>query len=59
MQSYAIFFVGAGAIGLPAILLCLWLAAVQGQGAKPPDGWRCSRGREADREGRPQARPGR
>jgi len=29
MQSYAIFFVGAGAIGLPAILLCLWLAAVQ------------------------------
>ncbi len=29
MESYAIFFVGAGAIGLPAILLCLWLAAVQ------------------------------
>ena len=29
MQSYAIFFVGAGAIGLPAILLCFWLAAVQ------------------------------
>lgn len=25
MQSYAIFFVGAGAVGLPAILLCLWL----------------------------------
>ena len=29
MQSYALFFVGAGAIGLPAILLCLWLAALQ------------------------------
>jgi PAT family beta-lactamase induction signal transducer AmpG len=29
MESYAIFFVGAGAIGLPAVLLCLWLAAVQ------------------------------
>jgi len=29
MQSYSLFFVGAGAIGLPAILLCLWLAAVQ------------------------------
>src|SRR5215210_1169121 len=29
MESYALFFVGAGAIGLPAILLCLWLAAVQ------------------------------
>ena len=31
MESYAIFFVGAGAIGLPAILLCLWLAAIQRQ----------------------------
>jgi MFS transporter, PAT family, beta-lactamase induction signal transducer AmpG len=29
MESYAIFFVGAGAIGLPAILLCFWLAALQ------------------------------
>lgn len=29
MESYAFFFVGAGAIGLPAILLCLWLAAIQ------------------------------
>jgi MFS transporter, PAT family, beta-lactamase induction signal transducer AmpG len=29
MESYALFFVGAGAIGLPAILLCLVLAAVQ------------------------------
>jgi len=29
MESYSIFFVGAGAIGLPAILLCLVLAAVQ------------------------------
>ena len=34
MESYSIFFVGAGAIGLPAILLCLWLAAVQGR--NPP-----------------------
>ncbi len=31
MESYALFFVGAGAIGLPALLLCLWLAAVQGK----------------------------
>ena len=29
MESYARFFVGAGAIGLPAILLCLWLTVVQ------------------------------
>ena len=29
MESYAIFFVGAGAIGLPAVLLCFWLAAAQ------------------------------
>jgi PAT family beta-lactamase induction signal transducer AmpG len=29
MDSYALFFAGAGAIGLPAIVLCLWLAAVQ------------------------------
>jgi PAT family beta-lactamase induction signal transducer AmpG len=32
MESYALFFVGAGAIGLPALLLCLWLAAVQRRG---------------------------
>jgi PAT family beta-lactamase induction signal transducer AmpG len=31
MESYAYFFVGAGAIGLPAILLCLWLSAVAGR----------------------------
>ena len=31
MESYALFFAGAGGIGLPAILLCLWLAAVQGK----------------------------
>jgi PAT family beta-lactamase induction signal transducer AmpG len=31
MESYAIFFAGAGAIGIPAILLCLWLAAIQGK----------------------------
>ena len=29
MESYAIFFAGAGAIGLPAVLLCFWLAAEQ------------------------------
>ncbi|MBC6981475.1 MFS transporter [Caulobacter sp. 17J80-11] len=29
MQSYAIFFVGAGVIGLPAILLCLWLTVLK------------------------------
>jgi PAT family beta-lactamase induction signal transducer AmpG len=29
MQAYAIFFIGAGAIGIPAILLCLWLAALR------------------------------
>jgi MFS transporter, PAT family, beta-lactamase induction signal transducer AmpG len=29
IESYGIFFVGAGAIGLPAVLLCLWLAAMQ------------------------------
>jgi PAT family beta-lactamase induction signal transducer AmpG len=29
MESYSLFFVGAGAIGLPAVLLCLWLAAMQ------------------------------
>jgi PAT family beta-lactamase induction signal transducer AmpG len=32
MESYALFFVGAGSIGLPAILLCFWLAAVQRKG---------------------------
>jgi PAT family beta-lactamase induction signal transducer AmpG len=31
MESYALFFAGAGGIGLPSILLCLWLAAVQGK----------------------------
>jgi PAT family beta-lactamase induction signal transducer AmpG len=29
MESYALFFVGAGAIGLPAVLLCFWLAALE------------------------------
>jgi PAT family beta-lactamase induction signal transducer AmpG len=33
MESYAIFFVGAGAIGLPAVLLCVWLAAVNARQA--------------------------
>jgi len=36
MESYAIFFAGAGAIGLPAILLCLWLAAVSGRNRQNP-----------------------
>ncbi len=29
MTAYAIFFIGAGAIGLPALALCLLLAGVQ------------------------------
>jgi PAT family beta-lactamase induction signal transducer AmpG len=33
MQSYAIFFIGAGAIGLPAVLLCVWLAAINSRQA--------------------------
>ena len=28
MEAYALFFVGAGAIGIPAIVLCLVLAAI-------------------------------
>ncbi|MFL6201733.1 MAG: AmpG family muropeptide MFS transporter [Thermoanaerobaculia bacterium] len=36
MESYAIFFVGAGAIGLPAVLLCLWLAALQKRNPPAP-----------------------
>ena len=32
MQAYALFFVGAGAVGLPAIVLCILLA----RGARPP-----------------------
>jgi PAT family beta-lactamase induction signal transducer AmpG len=36
MQSYSLFFAGAGAIGLPAILLCLWLAAVRGRNPPAP-----------------------
>jgi PAT family beta-lactamase induction signal transducer AmpG len=30
-EAYAIFFIGAGAIGLPALILCLFLAGVQGR----------------------------
>jgi PAT family beta-lactamase induction signal transducer AmpG len=37
MESYALFFAGAGAIGIPAILLCLWLAAVQGRARNPAE----------------------
>lgn len=29
MESYSIFFLGAGLIGIPAILLCIWLAVVR------------------------------
>jgi PAT family beta-lactamase induction signal transducer AmpG len=29
MEAYAIFFVGAGAVGIPSILLCVLLAFVQ------------------------------
>jgi hypothetical protein len=36
MESYALFFVGAGAIGLPAVLLCLWLAALQTRNPPAP-----------------------
>jgi PAT family beta-lactamase induction signal transducer AmpG len=36
MEAYAIFFVGAGAIGLPAVLLCLWLAAVRKRNRAAP-----------------------
>jgi PAT family beta-lactamase induction signal transducer AmpG len=36
MESYALFFIGAGAIGLPAILLCLWLAALQKRNTPAP-----------------------
>ena len=28
MQAYAIFFVGCGLIGIPAVLLCLWIGAI-------------------------------
>jgi PAT family beta-lactamase induction signal transducer AmpG len=28
MESYAIFFVGCGLVGLPAVLLCVWLAVI-------------------------------
>jgi len=33
MEAYGIFFVGAGAIGIPAILLCLWLMRIQSRTA--------------------------
>jgi PAT family beta-lactamase induction signal transducer AmpG len=29
MHAYSIFFLGAGLIGIPAILLCIWLAIVR------------------------------
>ena len=29
LNAYAIFFLGAGLIGVPALLLCIWLAGVQ------------------------------
>ncbi|HCK84748.1 MAG TPA: MFS transporter [Hyphomonadaceae bacterium] len=36
MESYAIFYVGAGAIAVPALVLCLVLAARQPKGAPAP-----------------------
>ena len=35
MQAYAVFFIGCGLIGLPAILLCVWLAWTQRKPAQP------------------------
>jgi PAT family beta-lactamase induction signal transducer AmpG len=34
MQAYAIFFAGAGAIGAPALILCVWLADVHRRRAR-------------------------
>jgi hypothetical protein len=31
MEPYAWFFAGCGLLGIPAILLCVWLAAVTPQ----------------------------
>lgn len=28
MQAYAIFFIGCGLVGIPAVLLCLWIGAI-------------------------------
>ncbi len=36
MESYAIFFAGAGATGIPAILLCVLLAVITKSRAQPP-----------------------
>ncbi len=36
MESYAIFYIGAGAIAIPALLLCLLLASRQGKKASTP-----------------------
>jgi PAT family beta-lactamase induction signal transducer AmpG len=35
MHAYAVFFVGAGLIGIPAIMLFYWLAARHRLGLKP------------------------
>ena len=35
MQAYAIFFIGCGLVGLPAILLCLWLSVVRRKPVQP------------------------
>lgn len=37
MQSYGAFFIGAGAIGLPAVVLVIWLAHVQPKGLRPDE----------------------
>lgn len=36
MESYSLFFAGAGLIGLPAILLCFWLMAAQPHDTRAP-----------------------
>ena len=36
MGAYAIFFAGAGAVGLPALVLCVWLAAWARKGVAEP-----------------------
>ena len=38
MESYGMFFIGAGAIGIPALILCLLLAHLQSCEAQPQPG---------------------
>ncbi|MBS0296510.1 MAG: MFS transporter [Proteobacteria bacterium] len=37
MEAYAIFFVGCGLIGLPAVLLCIWLGWLQRSRPQPSE----------------------